>query len=208
VSPKEFWAWFELNNKKYLFLNEVEKDIKETLLNELLSNLHAYCDKLFFEIGGHPDDQEIELIITAAGDIDYFNKVEELIAQAPSIKDWKFIAFKPGIGFDIFIEYAGLKFDPSEIWYLPLELDGQPDMLGLKVCYKNYELARKDDFLSGTFLLLDAGLGEKRAVLDIKYVEVDSLPENPDRNGLIELRELPAYIDWVKNNYENRASLS
>ena len=50
---KFFWEWFQANNHKYLFLNDVSEDEKENLMNEFLSHLHEYCDELYFEMGGH-----------------------------------------------------------------------------------------------------------------------------------------------------------
>jgi hypothetical protein len=48
-----FWAWFKTNNAKYYYLNQLsDAEEKENLLNIFLKQLHKYCDKLFFEIGG------------------------------------------------------------------------------------------------------------------------------------------------------------
>jgi hypothetical protein len=199
MSAKEFWNWFEQNNTKYLFLDEVEADVKEQFLNELLTELHKYSNKLYFEIGGHPDDTVLEFIVTAAGDTDYFNKVEELIAEAPQIKDWKFIAFKPAMGFDFSIDYMGLKFDPENTWFQPLEIETRPLDLGIRIYYTNFDKSREEDFLTGTFLLLDAGLGEKETAMEIKYLEVDQLPGDPEKEGLLHLKQLAEYIKWLKD---------
>jgi len=65
-TTSQFWNWFKHNNKAYLFLDSVDEDVQEKLLNDFEEELHKYCDKLFFEIGGSPDEDQ-EVIITAEG---------------------------------------------------------------------------------------------------------------------------------------------
>jgi hypothetical protein len=91
---KEFWDWFLDNSSRYYFLNQVTDDAKkEGLLNDLLQHLHNYSEGLYFEIGGSIDETQ-ELIISAEGQQEYFDDVERLIAKAPIVPEWKFIAFK------------------------------------------------------------------------------------------------------------------
>ena len=199
MSASDFWDWFNKNNSKYLFLNDIDEDLKKQILEELLLELHKYCDKLFYEIGHHPDQTELEFVITANGDVTYFAKVEELVAVAPEIKDWKILAFKPAMGFEFSIDYNGLNFDPAEAWFQPLELESRPLDLGIRVCYPNYDDSKRDDFFNASFLILDAGLGEKMTALDIKYLDVDKLPEDPEAEGMLPLKQLSEYIEWLKN---------
>ena len=50
-TTSQFWNWFKDNNKAYTFLNSADEEVREKLLNDLLKQLHKYCDKIFFEIG-------------------------------------------------------------------------------------------------------------------------------------------------------------
>jgi hypothetical protein len=196
----QFWKWFEKNNDAYLFLNQVDENEKEKLLDELLNKLHQYCDKLYFEAGGHPDETQ-ELIITAEGNDEYFNKVEALILLAPELKNWKFIAFIPPKGSDFEINFEGIILDPNQMWFIPLEKSEDKTWLGIEVCIKNHKLIKdKDYFNSAIYKVVETILGEKSFALDINYLQTDQLPENPEELGLIELNELPQYIEWKKSN--------
>ena len=193
-----FWNWFKDNSSKYYYLNQIpDVGQKQILLDELLSKLHSYCDKLFFQIGGFPNEPQ-ELIISADGNIESFEKVEKLISSAPQIDDWKIIAFKPPTEEDFVIEYEGIKLDPHEIWFLPLDNENNSQVLGLKLCLPEYTPQTKSILLEACYQLLDSILGEKSSALDIQYVEIDELPRQPEENGLIELTELPKYIQWIK----------
>lgn len=199
ISAKNFWEWFEKNQAKYFFLNQIdEKEEKEKILDQFLEKLHQYSDKLFFEIGGHPDETQ-DLIITAEGDVDYFSKVEQLVNQAPKIKDWNIIAFKPPADSNFAIEYKGVKIDPKESWFLPLENDNHPNQLGLKIGIRDYSSSKKKDFLNAAYLALDSLLGEKSNALNIQHVEVDDIPDDPEEEGFISLLELPQYINWKES---------
>jgi hypothetical protein len=195
---KEFWAWFSENNAKYLFVHEIEPALQQKYLAELAEELHKFNRNLFFLVGGHPDE-DMELVITAEGNKKYFEKVEELVATAPPVPRWKIIAFKPPMGCDFKIEYQGLVFDPREIWFMALENPAKPEDIGIQVCYKNYQQEKENEFLGGTFLILDIVLGEKSSALDLQHIEVGPLPENPEEDGFVKLEELEGFIKWKKN---------
>lgn len=203
-SPRHFWHWFGQNNKAYLFLNEVDAEEKEQLLNNLMERLHEYCENLWFEIGGHPGEDQ-ELIITAEGNADYFGHVEALINAAPNISNWTFIAFIPPREIEFEMKYEDVVLKPSEMWFEPLEHPNIPAAIGIKICTRNYELVKDSEWLRpAVYKVLDTILGEKSFALDIEHVAIDQLPDEPDEEGLIELSGLPTYIEWKKSKRADR----
>jgi hypothetical protein len=181
-----FWSWFERNERRF---RDIEVEEKEQLLNELLEALHTYCPHLWFETG-RADDGISELIISAEGNTDYFSAVRTLIAAAPSIPAWRFIAFKPAMGFDFDTRYAGITFSPKAAWYLPLRSSSDSSALGLRVGYAHFDPARSQDFLTGTFIMLECALGELALGEQVQHIEVAALPSSPESSGYSPIPEL------------------
>ncbi|PTT00881.1 hypothetical protein DBR11_08745 [Pedobacter sp. HMWF019] len=196
-NEKQFWDWFKANEAKYYFLNQIDdENERERLLDELLFHLQEYCDQLFFEVGGVPDEKQ-DLILSAGGNTDFFNKVEDLVSQAPSLEYWNIITFKPARE-EYKIEYNGIKLNPDEMYFIPLSSKAS-QQIGLRVYIEDYNSLNQADFLVATYLVLDNVLGEKSSALDIGYVEIEDLSVISEIDELIELVKLPRYIKWKKS---------
>jgi len=196
---KNFWNWFETNNHKYLFLDDISEEEKENLMNELLAHLHEYCDELYFEIGGDPDKRNLELIITAEGIRENFPKVEELINAAPRLKDWVFIKFKPALGPGFITDYEGTKFDPAKIIYIPLDNRNDQSLIGLNVCYPELNEDNREKYLFATYIMVDTLIGEKSAVEDIDYLNVINTPADIAEYNFMHLCDIGDYIKQKKH---------
>lgn len=197
----EFWQWFTHNHQAYTFLTSIDESVKQELLDNLLSRLHKYCDKLYFEIGGFPDEDQ-ELIITAEGNKDYFSKVEELIGDAPGIKGWSFIAFKQPTNDHFKSKWGDIELDTQDMWFIPLESE-RPSEIGIRVYVPNYDQIRDNESTEPLLLkMIDTIAGEKSFSLEITYIEFESQIGDPEEEGQIPIIELSTYIEWHKSNTE------
>jgi len=198
VKTYKFWNWFKEHAGTYASLDTLKPEKQEKLLDELLKQLHLYCDHLYFEMGGKPGEEQ-ELIITAEGNKNYFNEVELLIADAPLINNWKFTAFIQPQYVKNTIDYEGVELKPFEIWFMPLNSASNPKSIGIKVCLPNYQKVKNNKWMKpAVYKCLDHLLGEQNFALDLAHIEIGELPAKPEEQGLIELKDLPAYIKWRK----------
>jgi hypothetical protein len=196
---EKFWNWFLEHNSQYFFLSQsTDFEKKEYLLDKLLKELHDYCDKLYFEIGGLPNGIQ-ELIISAGGNIEYFYKADYLVSLAPRIADWQFISLKPAQGINFISEYEGIKIDPKKIWFCPLEDKKEPSKLGLRLYIDNLKKENESIFLDASYEIINAILGERRSATDIQHIEVVKLNNDSEKKDLINLSRLEEYINWKKN---------
>lgn len=199
LQEEKFWQWFEKHQSEYLDLDDLNEQRKVLLLDQLLNQLHEYCGGLYYQIGGTPFKERRELVISAEGNLEYFEAVEKLVSAAPEIYNWKVIAFKQPMGTDFVTEYGELVLDPKKMWFLPLNNEQDPKMIGIKICIDNYDPNNARKFKQAVYQILDAILGEKATATELNYLDVGTLSDyDPEKDGLIELVELPKYITWKK----------
>jgi len=197
-TPENFWNWFSKHQSRYLTLGEIKPEAIDEAVNEMQLELDKFCNQIFFEIGGDEGDHRGALIISAAGDPDFFPQVRELVASAPAMGDWEVIAFKPAQSGPVVINYEDQSFDPQEIIVIPLLHDAYPDSIGIQVCFDDFEEATEEHYMGATFLMLEALIGEEAAINNIEYLEVCKVPEDIDDIEYLMLSDIEDHIIEVK----------
>lgn len=100
---------------------------------------------------------------------------------------------------DFVSNFEDVVLKPLEVWFLPLNSSSNPTSIGIRVCLPNYDEAKNSQWLeAAVFRMLEVVLGEKVFALDIEYVEIDSLSTIPEDHGMMELKDLPAFVKWKK----------
>ncbi len=159
MTAKEFWNWFENNKEQFFFLNQIENESeKERILYELETKLEEFSNGLYFEIGGFPDEEQ-DLIITAGGNLNYFSKVIELTEEAPEIKNWNIIAFKPPVNENFKMRYQDIIIDTKETWF-KLKTNSN-SKYNIDLFFENYESNKLDSYREASQIVLETILGEK-----------------------------------------------
>jgi len=171
-----FWRWFEEHQEHYYRLADENRSL---LLDLLLNRLQDIHHELYIEINPPTAERAAQFIITVEGDISQFEKVEEVVMQAPQIHNWEIIAFKPGEGFDLKLDFKGLKFNPHNLWFFPIEHPQTVEQIGILVGTPVYDTDKHVDLLWATELLLQSCLGEKSAAMPIDYINAIPLPDQP-----------------------------
>jgi hypothetical protein len=189
---EEFWAWFSTHKLEFsrLALDEPFWDIA-------LEQIKKVDKHLWFELSrdSHPAR---EFIVTAEGHVSSFPVAEKMVRLAPNIEGWAIIALKPAQGFQFTTTYEGTRFDPREMWFLPLESKSHPRDLCVRIAVPGLDCMDKTTAHSAVLVILDTGLGERSAALDLQHTEVTKLPTDPESLGYIELPELADYVAWRK----------
>ena len=112
---------------------------------------------------------------------------------------------KPATGFQFTTNYEGTQFDPRQMWFLPLENESRPGDLGIQVAVPGLDGMDKTTAHNAVLVILDTGIGERSAALDLQYTAVTQLPPDPVSEGYIELPELADYIAWRKKRLASQS---
>lgn len=187
-SAAAFWRWVA-EHEAELRAVIAEPTGEEPVLEALLEALHAVDPNLYYLLGG--DETGHELIITAEGELKAFPAVQALVAAAPALPGWQFIAFKPPMGCDFVLRHEAASIDANQTWFLPAT---SPSGFGVKLACPSFTGKHADDYEFAAIELLDVVLGELVAARDVKHLEVVKLPASPETAGFRRLAELPDFL--------------
>lgn len=185
LKVKSLWAWFEKHLAEFDELSG-DNPVYEKFHKEL-SSIHP---SLVFEISAREESGVRTLVISCDGIRGGISSVEALVAKAPTIEGWKIIAFRPSIDQSITIEGDGLKLSTDDILF---DYQTAPnDTVDITLYIDGINDNNKSDYLSAAFVLLDAAVGEYRAMT--KIGGLDLLPTPSNRKALYPLRDLSGIL--------------
>lgn len=191
---QDWWRWFADRDEAIHKLESPD----DPFWDETVSKLKRVHPSLWFEMSGEDDSGCREFVVTAEGDVDAFSFVDSLVSTAPELSRWQFVALKPAMGFEFSTTYEGIRFDPRRMWFLPLQSESDPGILGIRVGVPDYNPRAERETQNAVMVIVDTAIGERSAALDIAHLEVGDLPSDPDGSGYIELPDLPAYIAFFR----------
>lgn len=191
-----FWQWFADNNEQLTMIGELNDSDRQHLLDQLQRQLDAYCEGLTFEIGD-PTPSGRTLTISAEGDMDLFRYVLELTDNAPDFDWWEVIAFKQPKGTDLKVTFDKYHFDTKKMYFMQLESDEEPDILGVRVALPD-PVKDDDDQLVGVYVTLEAMIGEFDCSTLVGYLDTCAIPADPKKEGFRPLDDFPDFVEWFK----------
>ena len=172
MSNEAFWKWFSTESAA---LRAMEPEL---LAERLAEALRSHVGDLGVEVAEEEEEEAAaklqEVVFTADGDAARFDAVKALVAAAPALDGWSFVALKPPMGFDFTLEADGVELDGSALRFEPLV---GPGGLGLRL-YLPEAVAKEDDVEQLIRLLLQTGVGEENAA---GIVHVEAAPSPPPR---------------------------
>lgn len=193
-AAQSFWMWFMSNEKVYLNFRDVKDDEKQTLLEELFTELGKYSKGLGFTFdfarGPRP-----ELIITAKGNADLFEDVMLLIHHAPATDNWNFVNFISQTEVPMGFLYEEVMLCPDDIYFTARRNARRGGLLDLCLYIKaSKKTMQSENLYNAANLLLLYLLGETNFGACIGTFSVRDMPVGPARKRLHKLRELPEFV--------------
>jgi hypothetical protein len=196
---KDFWDWFLTKEKTFFEAIKGRIHIEEKFF-DLMSPELAKINSGYYFLSGMCDDHTAELIITVEGDVKKIVFAEELIAAAPKISNWKFIALKPEKEIDnVGINMNGSQFSKDNIYFYSNEIEGYPDEIDLAFVYEDLTEENKSSVTTGVCIFLDNFLGELNFATQIDTFSI--IGKNEAQKELIPIEKLKEFLLWREREF-------
>jgi hypothetical protein len=174
------WGWLQGR------LSEVQAMGAEAAAEVLERGVSAMDERLGVEVTDEGGTRRA--IVTAGGDAEAFDAARRVVASAPAIPGWEFVALRPAQGFDFEVNAGGLVFDAKELSFQALTSEEAPTQLAIRLLVPNPWL---EEWAEIGLRVLETGLGEEAAAR-IGYIEIDR--REPDSKNVFPLESLPGWV--------------
>ncbi len=198
-SYADFWTWFQEHEKAFYEIVKNQKNIEKEFFSQLSPKLAELKEGFLFLVG-MTNDQTVELIFTADGYIRNVVFVEELVAAAPNINGWKFIALKPALDVeDVNIRMSGQTFNANNIFFYSNDIPEYPDEVNLCIIHQDMDDDNRQVIISGIYIFLEHYLGELDFINIIDDIGVVSRSEA--EKELVPISKLKDYLIWRQKEF-------
>ncbi|CAM3858084.1 MULTISPECIES: DUF695 domain-containing protein [Flavobacterium] len=196
---EDFWNWFMQNERKFHEIVKSGKNIEDLFFANLSKKLNELKEGYFFLTGMY-DQDTVELIITADGNIKNIVYAEELINAAPIVDGWKFTASKPANTRESFgINMNNYTFDTDNIKFFSIINEAFPDEINITLIHNDYKIEDKEQIDLGCYIFIDNYLGELNAVSIIDKMNI--IGPNETTEELISITKLKSYLIWREKEF-------
>lgn len=200
----DFWAWFGVHSKEFYKIVQQHKDIENKFFNKLQPKLDQLNDG-FNYLTGIDKDGDAELVLTPDGILTKIVFVEELVAAAPAIPNWKFTALKPAFANgEMGINMSGYNFSDKTLSFYAIDHEQYPDEVDIVLVHQDYKEADKDVIFNGALIFLDNYIGELNTVTAID--EVRMVGPQEAAQPLIPISKLQDYLVWREKEFVEKYS--
>lgn len=195
----DFWAWFATKQKDFYEVVKQRGNIEQDFFNQLSPKLNELKSG-FFYLTGMYDDNTVELVFTADGNIKNMVFVEELVAEAPALTGWKFTAHKQAMDIsNLGIKMGAYEFSANTLSFYANTHEQYPDEIDITLVYKNYKEEDRNLILNGSITFLDNYLGDLDSVINIDSLSVVGAADATQE--LIPLDKLKDYLNWRQKEF-------
>lgn len=198
---QDFWTWFLENEKQ--FFKVVDKGGNENIGENFFDKLEPKLSQLkegIWYLTGMFNDTTADLILTSDGNIQNFYIIEELIAEAPNLPNWKFQAHKPSSNIEnTAIDMAGFKFNKNNMFFYANDLEDYPDEIDITILHEDYSEENKNDIIRGSYIFLDNFLGELKTTTVIDHI--DFRAKSDAEKELVPIEKLDAFLTWREKEF-------
>ncbi|WP_165749634.1 DUF695 domain-containing protein [Cellulophaga sp. Z1A5H] len=197
---QEFWAWFQKHEKEFFKVVKKGDAIEKNFFDILGPKLNELKESTFWYLAGMSDDNTAELILTADGNLRNIPFIEDLVAAAPVIENWKITALKqPSASSTFGIKMNGYTFSEETMSFYANENPEMPDQIEITILHQEYTSENESEISHGAYLLLDNYLGELNCVTTIDHINFKNT-KNAEKE-IIPLEKLKDFLIWREKEF-------
>jgi hypothetical protein len=201
-SYEDFWNWFLENEQLFFKAVETGNNIQADFFDELSPHLDKIKETIYYVAGMH-DPNTAELAFAADGEIENIVFIEELVAAAPLLPNWRFLALKPAVDIDdINLEMNGYKFTKGNLHFFPNNDANFPDEIDITIVFDDFNEEDKTTITSGVYIFMDNFLGELNATTTIDFLTITG--KEASQPDLIPIEKLKDYLVWREKEFIER----